>query len=248
MTTEHKPHCSPDAAINLAYRLEQKIAPQERDDGWADPDTGEWVSMPGTVRALIRPEDTEQAIAAIRSLVEQYEDLEQRRLADRDLIDALRNERNVTQKALDGTLEQLEATQKALREFHEEMWTVQNGDDPPFVSNEGLKYMESWFDRTRHLLGEDREAFSVSIPKHEQKKLDKYRARAEALEAEVVALEGDAQSPATESAVANGADTSGPSGEPGADSVSSLDSSIDIEGAESGWRGAPDPASEPEAS
>lgn len=68
-----KPHISPDAAIALANRIEQKIAPQERDDGWPDPDTGEWVSLPGTVRALVRSEDAEQMAAALRSLVEQYE-------------------------------------------------------------------------------------------------------------------------------------------------------------------------------
>lgn len=51
-------------------------------------------------------------------------------------------------------VEQLESTQKALREFHEEMWTVQDGDGPQYVSSEGLKYMRGWFDRTRHLLGE----------------------------------------------------------------------------------------------
>lgn len=60
-----------------------------------------------------------------------------------------------------GLKEQLEATQKALRELHEEMWTVRDNDGPEFVSSEGLKYLRGWFTRTDHLLGEASTATEV---------------------------------------------------------------------------------------
>lgn len=46
----------------------ERYKSQARDDGWTDPDTGEWISLPGTVRPLVRPERYELALDEIDRL------------------------------------------------------------------------------------------------------------------------------------------------------------------------------------
>lgn len=65
---------------------------------------------------------------------------------------------------LDGIEGQLEATQAALRELHEEMYTVRDGDGPEYVSTAGLNYLRDWFKRTRHLLVSARSGVAGSNP------------------------------------------------------------------------------------
>lgn len=122
--SERKPHISPDAAIVLAYRIEQKIAPQERDDGWTDPDTGEWVSMPSEVRALIQPHDAEEMIAALRSLVEQLEAAQQIERVVRDDYYAMARHYG-----------------DAPEEWWPQLWTVLN-DSNPATRPDGPEYDE----------------------------------------------------------------------------------------------------------
>ena len=83
-------------------------------------------------------------------LIEQLHATEERRLADRDLIDALRAERNVAQKALDGSLEQLEAMRDALYQIVGMKWLAgDEWDEVLKIANRGLRVLNPASDPLR---------------------------------------------------------------------------------------------------